>query len=242
MNAHQGHQTLIYENPNLGGKMTLHCTSDGLLKESVFEKEQLGDSEFELSVWNQLADAQVDAGDFQEAQENYERSFSVLKREASQHIEYSTKTLCMLCLLNISFGSWDRALEALDNLESSLILVTDAKELKYLNRRCKIFKEEIRKKSSTRSKKFLEAKFIEGVKERFKKSKKLGVIDLVKQKCRRLQKHFKKNRECRVCHKKTGKLSACGRCKAIFYCSRAHQRADWHRHKYECSGESARGT
>jgi hypothetical protein len=29
-------------------------------------------------------------------------------------------------------------------------------------------------------------------------------------------------------------LSACGRCKGVWYCSREHQTSDWARHKREC--------
>lgn len=44
---------------------------------------------------------------------------------------------------------------------------------------------------------------------------------------------------CAVCDK-TDKLQRCSRCKAVFYCTREHQRRDWKRHKEFCATHPAR--
>ncbi len=43
-------------------------------------------------------------------------------------------------------------------------------------------------------------------------------------------------KECdhRKCKRKDVVLRMCGRCKAVFYCSRKHQKKDWKRHKDDC--------
>lgn len=40
---------------------------------------------------------------------------------------------------------------------------------------------------------------------------------------------------CGVCGATDGDLKRCSGCKGIWYCSREHQKADWKRHKRECS-------
>lgn len=44
---------------------------------------------------------------------------------------------------------------------------------------------------------------------------------------------------CAVCEK-TDKLQRCSRCKAVFYCTREHQRRDWKRHREFCATHPAR--
>ncbi|XP_076164933.1 HIF prolyl hydroxylase [Ptiloglossa arizonensis] len=44
---------------------------------------------------------------------------------------------------------------------------------------------------------------------------------------------------CVVCHR-TDKLLRCSRCKAVFYCTKEHQRWDWKRHKEFCATHSVR--
>ncbi len=43
-------------------------------------------------------------------------------------------------------------------------------------------------------------------------------------------------KECsdRKCKRKDVRLRMCGRCKAVFYCSRKHQKRDWKRHESQC--------
>jgi len=45
---------------------------------------------------------------------------------------------------------------------------------------------------------------------------------------------------CAVCDK-TDKLLRCSHCKAVFYCTKDHQRRDWERHKEFCTTHPARG-
>ncbi|KOC59017.1 Egl nine like protein 1 [Habropoda laboriosa] len=42
---------------------------------------------------------------------------------------------------------------------------------------------------------------------------------------------------CVVCNR-TDKLLRCSRCKAVFYCTKEHQRRDWKRHKEFCATHS----
>lgn len=44
---------------------------------------------------------------------------------------------------------------------------------------------------------------------------------------------------CAVCDK-TDKLLRCSRCKAVFYCTKEHQRRDWKRHRDFCATHPAR--
>lgn len=44
---------------------------------------------------------------------------------------------------------------------------------------------------------------------------------------------------CVVCNR-TDKLLKCSRCKAVFYCTKEHQRRDWKRHKEFCATHSVR--
>lgn len=48
-----------------------------------------------------------------------------------------------------------------------------------------------------------------------------------------LQADRKQAYACRVCGSSNGVLR-CGRCKAVGYCGKEHQRADWGRHKAGC--------
>jgi hypothetical protein len=45
---------------------------------------------------------------------------------------------------------------------------------------------------------------------------------------------------CGLCGEREGPLRACARCRAIKYCSRACQVADWRRHKRVCVSREAR--
>jgi len=52
------------------------------------------------------------------------------------------------------------------------------------------------------------------------------------------EKELKKQEECRTCGKQNVTFQKCGGCRAVAYCSRECQRADWRaRHKQECRAE-----
>ena len=44
-------------------------------------------------------------------------------------------------------------------------------------------------------------------------------------------------RVCALCSKKECKLSHCSKCRAVYYCSKECQKADWGRHKAECDSD-----
>lgn len=54
-----------------------------------------------------------------------------------------------------------------------------------------------------------------------------------KKEYRKMQ-NFSESRACAYCGKNDGKLSNCGGCESVCYCSRAHQKADWQNHKKLC--------
>jgi hypothetical protein len=48
------------------------------------------------------------------------------------------------------------------------------------------------------------------------------------------------NKSCRICGK-TERIMKCARCKAVAYCGREHQRADWKVHKTSCMSNDGGG-
>jgi len=60
--------------------------------------------------------------------------------------------------------------------------------------------------------------------------------DKHEQRLERKMQYYFVPRRCEVagCDKVDGDVNTCGRCKAVFYCGKEHQQADWDRHKKEC--------